>query len=73
VKTFRQFLAEKDNRGGARTISLIKNVSAKPAHPTNLAAVMRPSNLMPTPAPITGKEKQIFAVKRPPNTTVLKK
>ena len=67
MKTFRQFLAEKDNRGGKRRISLTSPMTLKPATP---AGPLRPDNVMPLPATPTGKHSSPFAVKRPPNTTI---
>ena len=67
MKTFLQFLAEKDNRGGKRTISLTSPMTLSPAKP---AGPLRPSNVMPLPKPITGKSNSPYPVKRPPNTTL---
>lgn len=70
MKTFRQFLAEKDNRGGARRASLTAPSTLKPAAPAKVNQVLHPDNIMPRPAPITGNKDKPFLVKRPPNTTL---
>jgi len=67
MKTFRQFLLEKDNRGGKRRISLTSPMTLRPARP---AGPLRPDNVMPLPKPISGKSDSPYPVKRPPNTTI---
>jgi len=67
MKTFRQFLLEKDNRGGKRNISLTSPVTLKPANPSGPVS---PKAAMPNPNPISGKPGVLYKVKRPPNTTL---